>query len=134
MGYEDLFDKNVLERTGATLDPQRKIYVEYSNERWNFGACDGGRNYDSAVAEVGRGGSPLNFGGETNTWYWGWRQTAKRGKEISEILRSVFGDDDMMTRVRPLLMTQLSAGQGTLGTDLVLMLDYHNNVGLLCVP
>jgi len=46
------------------LEPERKIYVEYSNELWNGAAdYDMHRNHDSAVAEVGRGGSPLAFDG-----------------------------------------------------------------------
>ncbi len=119
----------------ANLEPERKIYVEYSNELWNFAyPYDAGRNHDSAVAEVNRGGSPLNFDGEDNEWYWGWRRTAKRGKEISAIFRSVFGDGQMMSRVRPLLMNQLDNGQNTLGTGLLLMHGYYNNPEFVADP
>jgi hypothetical protein len=118
-----------------TLDPQRKIYVEYSNELWDgLAAYDAHRNIDSANAEVARGGSPLNFDGETNTYYWAWRRAGKRGKEISDIFRRVFGDGAMMTRVRPLLMTQTGNGQATLSQNMEMMFDYYNNAAHVSDP
>ncbi len=116
------------------LDQDRKVYVEYSNEVWNSYPYDGNRNHDSAVAEVKRGGSPLNFDNETNDWFWAWRRTAKRGKEISDIFRSVFGDDAMMSRVRPLLMSQQGNGQATLGMGLNLMMFYYGDSGRVAHP
>jgi hypothetical protein len=118
-----------------TLDPQRKVYVEYSNELWNGSTdYDMHRNHDTAVAEVSRGGSPLNFDGSTGEWTWSWRRAGKRGKEISDIFRSVFGDSAMMTRVRPLLMTQEGDGQATLSENLNMMLDYYNNPAHVATP
>ena len=118
----------------ARLEPERKVYTEYSNEVWNSWPYDGGRNHDSAVAEVNRGGSPLNFDGEANDWYWAWRRTAKRAKEISDIFRSVFGDNAMMTRVRPLIMTQQGNGQASLGQALTLMMFYYDDSARVANP
>jgi len=53
-----------------------------------------------------RGGSPLNFDGDTNDWNWAARRTAKRTVEISTIFRRVFGSGAMMARVRPVLESQ----------------------------
>jgi hypothetical protein len=85
------------------------IYVEYSNELWNYG---GGfdqfhYNQDAAEAEVAAGGSNLNYDGETNVWYWGKRRAAKRTVECSDIFRGVFGDAAMNARVRFVLPYQV---------------------------
>jgi len=89
------------------LRPELKVYVEWSNEIWNdmFGQTQ--RNYAATIAEVAAGGSLLNDDGETNQYFLAWRRIARRGKEISDIFRGVFGDDAMMTRVRPVLASQL---------------------------
>jgi hypothetical protein len=52
--------------------------------------------------------SELADDGSTNQGYWAWRRMAKRMKEISYIFRAVFGDGQMMTRVRPVLAAQLA--------------------------
>ncbi|MBD3239594.1 MAG: hypothetical protein GF331_03340 [Chitinivibrionales bacterium] len=110
------------------LNPDLKVYLEYSNELWNgHGDYDMHRNHDAAIAEVNQGDSPLNYDGSTNDWIWAWRRAAKRGLEISAIFREVFGDDAMMTRVRPLLMTQQGDGQGMLSETLLFLLHYYNN-------
>jgi hypothetical protein len=93
-----------------SLLPERKVYVEWSDEVWNwaYGYTETPRNFDAAVAEVNAGNSPLNYDGTTNQGYWAWRRMAKRMKEISDIFRTVFGDEQMMTRVRPVLAGQLA--------------------------
>jgi hypothetical protein len=93
-----------------TLEPERKVYVEWSDEVWNwsYGYTETPRNLDAAVAEVTAGNSPLDYDGSTNQGYWAWRRMAKRMKEISDIFRAVFGEQAMMTRVRPVLAAQLA--------------------------
>jgi hypothetical protein len=118
-----------------SLNPQLKIYLEYSNELWNgVGSYDAHRNIDSAAAEVGRGGSPLNFDSTTSQYYWAWRRAGKRGVEISSIFRRVFGDSAMMTRVRPLLMTQTGNGQATLSQNMIMLFNYYNNPDKVADP
>jgi hypothetical protein len=108
------------------LAPHLKIYVEYSNELWNsFFVSDQGYNRDQAAQEVAAGGSPLNYDGSPDGW--AARRVAKRGLEISKIFRSVFGDDAMMTRVRPMLMTHTDNSGATLGEGLILLHGYYNN-------
>lgn len=89
-----------------SANPNLHIYVEWSNEVWNGQYAETGRNQAAANAEVAAGNSPLNFDGETNPGYLAWRRVGKRTKEVSDIFRSVFGDADMMTRVRPVLCMQ----------------------------
>lgn len=95
-----------------TLEPDRKIYVEWSNEVWNMTFAQACRNKDAAVAEVNAGGSNLNFDGSTNQGVWALRRVGRRIVQISGIFRSVFGDAAMMTRVRPVL-AMLSASPVT---------------------
>src|SRR5229473_3472891 len=56
-----------------------------------------------------------------------WRRIAKRGAEISNIFRSVFGDAAMGTRIRPVLMTQQNNGQGTFAGAMKMMFGYYDN-------
>jgi hypothetical protein len=114
-----------------TLAPEHRIYTEYSNELWNGWPYDGGRNYDSAAAEAGRGNTPLTFDGETNVGALSLRRAVRRDMEISTIFRSVFGDSAMMTRVRPLYMAQVGGLQGT-GQEF--MMDYYNNPAHVATP
>jgi hypothetical protein len=118
----------------AGLSTNLKIYVEFSNEVWNYGFEQASYNRAQAIAEVNAGGSPLNFDGNANTYYWGWRRVAKRGAEISVIFREVFGDGAMMTRVRPMLMTQLNNGQDTHTQVYKFMDEYLNNPDYVAEP
>lgn len=97
-----------------TLEPGRKIYVEYSNELWNtWGPFPGTANRDAAVAEVqANPNSPLNYdnaypASAGSDWGLANRRIALRTVQVSNIFRQAFGDDQMMTRVRPVMMTQL---------------------------
>ncbi|MEK7705726.1 MAG: hypothetical protein AAB426_12260 [Myxococcota bacterium] len=122
-----------------------KLYVEYSNELWNSAGAFS-QSYDNCQAASDElastsGASPLNWDGSWNgtlynraapgnwNWYMCWRNIAKRGVEISNIFRSVFGDAAMMTRVRPLLMTQLGGASRVLHPATHMMLNYYDNMG-----
>jgi hypothetical protein len=123
------------------LNPNIKVYVEYSNELWNGIFDQFNDNCQAASDElVGNSSSPLNWDGTWNhTAYnattpgsWDWtmcdRQTTKRTVEISNIFRSVFGDAAMGTRIRPVLMSQLTNAGATLRNETQMMLDYYNNL------
>ena len=119
------------------------LYVEYSNELWNglFGQFHD--NCKAASDElVANRNSPLNFDNTWNgvAWIAGdphynpnfdyekcWRRVAKRGAEISNIFRSVFGDAAMITRIRPVLMTQQNNGQGTFSSSMKMIFGYFGN-------
>ncbi|MCX7854094.1 MAG: LamG domain-containing protein, partial [Caldilineales bacterium] len=107
------------------LEPERKLYIEYSNEVWNGLFDQAQYNHEQAVAEVMAGGSPLNFDGETNDWYWAWRRVAKRIVEISLQFRAAFGDAQMMTRFRPVLAWQMNNGQDTAAQQLDFIQKYY---------
>ncbi len=117
-----------------TLEPGRKLYVEYSNELWNaFGPYPAIANHDAAVAEVqANPNSPLNYdhsypGDDSTGWGLANRRMILRGAQISTIFRQVFGDAEMMSRVRPVFMTQFGYADGWLASGLDYTEDYLNN-------
>jgi hypothetical protein len=99
----------------AGLNVNLKLYIEYSNELWNTAPAfqQAIQNWNLAKAEVAAGGSPLNYDGETNDWYWAWRRIGKRTREISNVFKTAFGASQMMTRIRPVLCWQQGAEQLT---------------------
>lgn len=84
------------------LDKDLKLYVEYSNEVWNFQFSQ-----TSWCREQGKTtGHPLDFDGESDEITLMFRYKAMRSVRMSEIFRSVFGDEAMMSRVRPVICWQ----------------------------
>jgi hypothetical protein len=91
------------------LDPDRVVYVEYSNEVWNSIFPQFGANLEAAKAEVARLGetSPLSdHGQDHNEYYWAWKRVAQRLVAIAAIFKEVWGDDAINTRIRPVLASQ----------------------------
>jgi hypothetical protein len=93
----------------STLNPSSKIYVEYSNEVWNAQFAQFGQNHDAAIAYAQRHpeGPGITFDGDTNEWTLTFRRVAQRTKEIGDIFKSVFGETEMMSRIRPVLGGQV---------------------------
>jgi uncharacterized protein YjdB len=110
------------------------VYVEFSNEVWNTIFLQATDNHNAAISEVNAGGSPLNFDNTTNDWYWAWRRIAKRGIEISRIFRTVAGDANMMTRIRPVLMSQENYSDGPLLQQMTLLMDYYDDPSEVSAP
>lgn len=111
----DAYITSLAELLFSTLNNKSKVYIEYSNEVWNTasGFPQGNEINQMAKDEVAKGNSPLNYDGEENSWVWVWRYVGKRTVEISNIFRQKFGDNEMMTRIRPVLEWQQADGQGT---------------------
>lgn len=105
----------------STLNPNSRIYVEYSNEVWNGQFKQYSTNKALAVEEVkANPESPLAYDGSRDPNQWAYRRIAKRGKEISDIFRSVFGDAAMMSRIRPVFATQVvNVYASQLGLDFI---------------
>jgi hypothetical protein len=118
----------------TTLERDRKIYVEYSNELWNFGFPQW--THMQELVDQDLAGNPqtsINFdhkvktnGGETDYGQGVPRYWARRVMEISDIFRVRFGDDAMLSRVRPLFETQ-AAWQHWLTTGMLFLDMYYNN-------
>ncbi|MFC4810541.1 S-layer homology domain-containing protein [Paenibacillus sp. GCM10023250] len=97
------------------LDPGLDIYVEYSNEVWNDLFSQQEYNKAAAIAEGGAG-SDLSryvmtsyFDDPNDASYppeqrsWARHRVAKRVVDIGRTFQSVFGEDALNTRIRPVL-------------------------------
>ncbi|MGL1904008.1 MAG: fibronectin type III domain-containing protein [Fibrobacterales bacterium] len=98
----------ILFRDGSTsvepLNSTSKLYVEYSNEVWNWGGWFPQTQwvYDQAQTF----GHPLDFDGESDPSSLLYRYKAMRSVTMSTIFREVFGDDRMMSQIRPVICWQ----------------------------
>jgi hypothetical protein len=79
------------------LDPGLRVYVEYFNEVWNYKEDE-----NAALAA----GAPAALHLEAR--YGGYDRVGFMAVRNSLVFRSVFGDGDMMTRVRPVLAGQMA--------------------------
>ncbi len=86
----------------SELAPGLKVYVEYSNEVWNWGYAQTHWNFAQAQQEA----ASLNYDGISNAGYLAWRRTARRIKEISDIFRSVYGSEGFGSQFYPVLAAQ----------------------------
>jgi hypothetical protein len=89
------------------LNPNIKIYIEHSNEVWNYGFPQYIYNKLAAIDEVKRGASPLNNDGNKEEETWTHRRHAKRLHDIAETFKAVFGTQAVMTRIRPIYASWL---------------------------
>jgi hypothetical protein len=106
------------------LDPSHKVYVEWSNELWNGGFAQStwlGARADAAVAA---GDPDLLYDGNTNHYSIMFRLVGRRSMEVSNLFRAVFGDADMLTRIRPVLPGQI-ANSGTISEPLAYLAARH---------
>jgi len=88
---DDDFIRRFAQMVHERLEPQRRVYVEYSNEVWN------GMFAQSRWA--GQQGVALGFA--EKTWEGAWRYTAYRSVQIFRIWEQVFGGRERLVRVLP---------------------------------
>ncbi|MCX9155493.1 hypothetical protein OPU71_05075 [Niveibacterium sp. 24ML] len=106
------------------LDPSLRVYLEYANEIWNSA---GGFRCFGVIQDIVAAlpaGHPLLTPTEASIWFKMWRYPAYRTALISDIFRAVYGEASMMTRIRPVLMTQQGDGQATL-SQAINWLDHY---------
>jgi hypothetical protein len=85
---DDGYVRNFAQLVKRTLDPKRRIYVEFSNEVWN-GQFEQARWAGQKGIELGiaaEGGT-----GQPKPWVGQWHYTARRSVEIFKIWDEVFG-------------------------------------------
>jgi PA14 domain len=126
---DDTYVRSLAKLIDTRLDPKLHVYVEYSNEVWNWGFERSHYNYDQAQAEVDRGGSDLQLPGETGknpdgSWEhkydFNYRRIAKRAKQVSDIFKRVFGEATFGDRLRPIFASQIGwPAVGVVGLDWV---------------
>lgn len=111
------------------LNSNLRVYIERSNEIWNWDYSQSSDNLNDAKGAVAQNtpdGQALNFdgqagGGVYNRWH------ALRTVQTSEIFRSVFGDAAMGNRVRILLEYQYDNANATATDSLHFLDDYFAN-------
>ncbi len=93
----------------ATLNPKLHVYLEYSNEVWNYSFAQAGRNQAAAEAEVAANpASPLAFGCADYSscrYAWGERRIGLQAVQDGQIFRTVFGSNAQA--IRPVYATQM---------------------------
>ncbi len=101
------------------LNSDLNLYVEYSNEVWNSGNSFRQHHYNLDAAKTAVTNNlnhPLNFDDlvtstadvENKGYDFAKRRVAWKAAEISKIFRNIFGDSQMMNRIRPLFLWQIS--------------------------
>jgi Carbohydrate binding module (family 6) len=104
---DDDYVRQLAQLLKEKLNPDRAVYVEYSNEVWNSIFPQFGHNLDAAKAEVAAGKHVLDDSGkDNNQYYWAWKRVANRLVQITAIFSEVFGKDAINTRIRPVLASQ----------------------------
>ncbi len=92
-----------------SVDPSLHLYVEYSNEVWNYSFPQAARNQAAAEAEVeANPNSPLAWNCsdfDSCEYVWGERRVGERTVQIAQAFQASFGANAGM--LRPIYATQL---------------------------
>jgi hypothetical protein len=99
----DSYVKELAKLLKRTLKPDTKIYIEHSNEVWNWGFYQAVYNSMAAEDEVKKGSSNLANDGKTDTDTIRARRHARRTLEIGRIFADTFCTGSMNNRIRPVL-------------------------------
>ncbi len=114
---------------GATFDPTLHLYLEYSNEVWNYSFQQAGRNQAAAEAEVkANPNSRLAWQCLTDyndcRWIWGERRIGVQTAKIYAAFRKAFGAH--AANLRPIFATQV--GNGYVLANVLPMLDHFYGI------
>ncbi len=90
-----------------SIDTSIHVYVEYSNEVWNWSFQQAQWNLTQANIEATQPGNPLNYDNVNDQYIWHYRRIANRGKEISDIFKNVFGAAEINKRIRVVYAVQV---------------------------
>jgi hypothetical protein len=86
------------------LDPGLDVYVEYSNELWNYGFDQAHINAGLAENAYNAGDTTLAYDGTSDIYTLANRRDAERTVQISQLFKSVWGSED--DRVHTVLANQ----------------------------
>ena len=109
------------------LNTNLKVYLEYGNELWNGAYAQSASNASLAAAAVAAGGSPLNYDGSTDSTVWTKRRVVDQTVQISSLFRAVWGDANMITKIRPVFEWQYANSNQTAAIGLSYLEDYYDN-------
>jgi len=119
-GADDEYVRSLAQLLKQTLAPDRAVYVEYSNELWNFIFSQAKENMNAAVAEALGGDTTLTKGqrctpelfkavsGDCNPYWAGYFRVGKRTVRIAQVFSEVFGPGALNSRVRIVYATQFA--------------------------
>jgi hypothetical protein len=120
-GANDAYVRNLALLLKKGLAPGRVVYVEYSNELWNFIFPQSTENMEAAVREAIAGDKTLTNGkactqaqfdanfGECNKYWAGYYRVGKRAVNISKIFAGVYGAGAINNQVRIVYATQFAS-------------------------
>ena len=100
---DDEYIRQLASLLKAGLKPSLNVYLEHSNEVWNFGFIQYAWNKARAKEEVTESQALYNFDQVNNEEIWAQRRHAQRVKQIVDIFGGVFGRDQINHRVRGVL-------------------------------
>ena len=107
------------------LNGNLKVYLEHSNEMWNFGFLQYSWNKARAVEEVRAGTANYNYDGNTSEDVWAQRRHAKRTRDAVQLFGNVFGTSEINNRIRGVL-AGTGLWEGFIVGQLSQMLPYLN--------
>lgn len=117
---DDAYMRSLANLIKLNLRSDRVVYVEYSNELWNFQFQQSADNMNAAVNEAVAGDKTLTNGqactraqfetsvGECNSYWAGYYRVGKRTVQMAQIFKEVFGAAAMNNRVRIVYATQFA--------------------------
>ncbi|MFO8006366.1 MAG: PA14 domain-containing protein, partial [Candidatus Brocadiia bacterium] len=85
------------------LDPGLNVYLENSNEVWNYGFSQYAWNKAMAEEEVNAGTADYDYDGSTDAEVWHYRRHANRTMDIVNAFANVFGQSEVNNRLRGVL-------------------------------
>lgn len=97
--------RNLAKLCKAKLNPKLKLYIENSNEVWNWGFEQAQHNLQQAKQD-GPNDKSLSWDGKANEWTWPARRIAQRLMQIRTVFAEVYGAE-IKDRVRPILAGQI---------------------------
>jgi hypothetical protein len=119
LGADDDHVRQLATLLNTTLAPGRVVYLEYSNELWNWSFPQATANMKMAIAEAVAGDTTLTNGTQCsqaqfdagnvdvcNKYWSGFFRVGKRIAAISKIFGEVMGASALNTRYRPIFATQ----------------------------
>ena len=104
---DDDFVRQLARLVRDRLDPTLRVYVEYSNEVWNWQFQQATWNLDRALAEAATG-ADIAFDGATDANVLRWRRIARESVRVGRLFVEEFGPGSMGSRVRPVLAGQIA--------------------------
>jgi hypothetical protein len=125
VSVDDDYIRSLAALIKAKLKPNLKIYIEHSNEVWNFGFIQYAWNKARAKEEVQEGNVQFNYDHVNNEEIWGQRRHAQKVKDAVDIFAGVFGKEEVNRRFRGILAGVTPDPNGFfIGGRLAGMLDY----------